>query len=64
MENRIVELEIKVAYQDRLIADLDGVVKQFADRVELLERRIKELEDTAKNPPEHIGPADDPPPHY
>jgi SlyX protein len=61
MEERIVELEVRVAYQDKLLADLDEVVRSFAARVEALERKVKELEETSAP---QAGPADETPPHY
>lgn len=61
MEDRIVELEVRVAYQDKLLADLDEVVRSFVARVEALERRVRELEQT---PAPRVGPADETPPHY
>ncbi len=57
-----MELEIKLAHQERLLADLDDVVKAFATRVETLERELKELRDTSGAMP--IGSANEPPPHY
>ncbi len=64
MEQRILDLEVRIAYQDRLIADLDEVVRAFTARIEALERDLAELRQTILNPPEQIGPADEPPPHY
>lgn len=62
MEEQIIELQIKVAHQERLLADLDDVVKAFTRRVELLERELKELRETQTALP--IGGANEPPPHY
>jgi SlyX protein len=64
MEERIVELEIRVAYQDKVIADLDEVVRAFTERVEKLERELEELKETALAGGPEVGPSDDPPPHY
>ena len=64
MEQRLVDLEVRCAYQDKLIADLDEVVRVFTARVEDLEREVAELRETSRNPPVAIGPADEPPPHY
>ena len=61
VENRIVDLEIRLAYQDKLIAQLDEVVREFANRVDALERRVSEHEMSADP---DIGPGDDRPPHY
>ncbi len=62
MEDRIIELEIKVAHQDRLLADLNDVVSQFSSRVEVLERRLDELQQSVGGLP--VGGADEKPPHY
>ncbi|MBT8495810.1 MAG: SlyX family protein [Deltaproteobacteria bacterium] len=62
MDERVVELEVRIAYQDKLIADLDEVIRTFARRVEVLERRVDELSDSLHADP--VGPADEPPPHY
>ena len=64
MEDRIVELEVRVAYQDKLIGDLDEVIRTFAQRVEVLERELAELKHSLKEGASEIGPADDKPPHY
>lgn len=64
MSERIVELEVRVAYQERMIAELDEVVRAFADRVQVLEREIAQLRETVLNQPDAVGPPDEPPPHY
>ena len=62
MEERITELEVRIAYQESTIASLDEVVRDFSKRVETLERLLREIrEGTATDA---IGPGDDPPPHY
>jgi len=61
-EQRIVDLEVRAAFQDKLIADLDEVLREFARRVESLETQIKDLKDSSNAAP--IGPPNDPPPHY
>ena len=61
-ESRIVDLEVRVAYQDKLIAELDEVVREFSNRVERLESLVKDIQESANALP--IGPPNDPPPHY
>ncbi len=61
---QVLELEIRVAYQDRKVAALDEVVRTFTARVEELERQITGMRAAAKSPAEPIGPAQEPPPHY
>ena len=62
LEERIVDLEARAAYQDRVIEDLDEVVREFSARVESLESLVKDLKESANAAP--IGPPDEPPPHY
>lgn len=62
-EERIVELEIRSAQQDDVIAALDEVVREFARRVETLERKLAELGDRGDGRLQ-VGQGDDPPPHY
>lgn len=64
MDERIVDLEVRLAYQDKIIADLDDVVRAFATRVEVLEREIKLLKETVKEGVPEVGPQDEKPPHY
>lgn len=64
LTERLTDLEVKVAYQDRVITALDDVVRRFAAKVETLERELGELRAGAKSPPPPLGPAGEPPPHY
>lgn len=63
LASRIIELEIKVAYQEHTIAALDEVVRTFADQVERLTAEVTRLRQSVEEDVE-IGPPDDPPPHY
>lgn len=38
LERRIVELEVKVSFQERTIDDLDAVLRALSTRLEALER--------------------------
>lgn len=62
-DDRITELEVRIAHQDRLIATLDEVVRDFSARVTRLERELAELR-SVRADLEPIGAADEPPPHY
>jgi uncharacterized coiled-coil protein SlyX len=64
MEDRVLELEVRSSYQERLIAELDAVVKEFARRVEVLERELVQLRKSTATRADPIGGADEPPPHY
>lgn len=60
--NQIIDLEVRVAYQERLIGQLDEVVRELATRMERVESELAELRDSTD--PEPIGPHDERPPHY
>jgi SlyX protein len=62
-EDRILELEVRIAYQDDVIAALNDVVREFAERVTRIERELAGLRRVPIDA-EPIGPADEPPPHY
>jgi SlyX protein len=64
MEERITELESRVAFQDRTIRDLDEVVRLFSKRVERLERRLSDLAGELRADGGEVGPHDEKPPHY
>jgi uncharacterized coiled-coil protein SlyX len=62
-ESRLIELEVKVAYLERYISELDGVVR---DQATLLARVMAQVEHlrTQLSADAASGPADDKPPHY
>jgi SlyX protein len=64
MEERLVELEIRIAYQERMLAELDAVVREFAERTAKLERELAELRASVQSASPEAGPHDDKPPHY
>ncbi len=57
---RVIDLEVRAAFQAQTIEALDGVLREFAARVEALERQVIEL---ASRPGEREqgGPQDEPP---
>jgi len=57
---QLVELEIKLAFQDRQLRELDSLVRTLASRIEATERELGELKKTLQ--PESA--ANEPPPHY
>lgn len=61
---RITDLEIKLAYQDHVIRELDALVRTFGDRLDRAERELKALKDSLGSPPVPLGPPNEPPPHY
>lgn len=64
MEERIIELETLVAYQRKLLSELDEVVQEFAKRVESLEKRAGRIEDAQVELRSSLEPDTTPPPHY
>ena len=60
----VIDLEVKLAFQDRLIRELDALVRTFADRLDLMQRELEQLKQTHKSGELPQGPANEPPPHY
>ena len=46
LTDRLTDLEVRVAYQDRTIVALDDTVRELLTRVETLERDLRRLEGT------------------
>jgi SlyX protein len=67
MSARIDALEVRIAYQDRTIEDLNGVVtaqwKQLDDLTKQVARMADRLRNVEENAPSS-GEPEPPPPHY
>ena len=62
---QILDLEIKLAYQERLIRELDTHVRELGDRLVKTERELEQLKQTIKTGGElPIGAPNEKPPHY
>lgn len=61
MEERLIEIEIKIANQENLLEELNSVIYEQQKTIDRLERIIKELE---KANSLEIGPQNVKPPHY
>jgi len=61
---RFTDLEIKVAYQDKTIADLETLVRSFGVRLDELSRELTQLKQAVRSPETPMGPQNEPPPHY
>lgn len=67
MEDRIVELETKISYQDHTIHELSDVIARQQKQIDRLEAEVKRIRDHLKGsagsqlarPDEEV-----PPPHY
>jgi SlyX protein len=63
-DQRIDDLEIRIAHQDRAIAELNEVITQQWRRIDALERKLTRLiEEMEVAAPTRDGP-EPPPPHY
>lgn len=60
MDDKIVDLEIRIAYQDRKVEELDHLVRGLVTRLETAERELSEIK-RAMTPEEHLNER---PPHY
>jgi SlyX protein len=63
-DERVMDLEIKLAYQERLIRELDALVRTFGAKLDETSRELKELKLGLKSPEGPTGPANERPPHY
>jgi SlyX protein len=63
-EPRLLKLEEKVAYQDKLVAELNEVVVALHRRVDELRARLDSAEHTVRQELEGRDVANEKPPHY
>lgn len=66
-EEKINDLEIKIAYQEQSIQDLSDVLHTVQNRMDQMQRKIDELLEQAKSDGGdgvEYGPANEAPPHY
>ena len=61
LSETVTDLEVRLAYQDRVIAELDDVVRTLFARLEKVEKELREVREGATP---MIGSAAEPPPHY
>ena len=65
LREQLVDLEVKLAYQERLIRDLDALVREFGTRLDKTTRELEQLKQSVRHGGEvPLGPANEPPPHY
>ena len=62
-DERWLDVDVKLAYQERLIRELDALVREFGARLDKAERLLDQLKQ-AMPPPLPLGAANEPPPHY
>ena len=63
-DDRVMDLEIKLAYQDKLIRELDALVRTFGVKLDETQRELKALKQSLRSPEVPSGPANEKPPHY
>jgi len=62
---QLIDLEIKLAYQERLIRELDAHVRELGDRLVKTERELETLKQSIKTGGElPLGAQNEKPPHY
>ena len=61
LSETVIDLEVRLAYQDKVIAELDQVIQLLFVRLEKVEQELREVREGAAPV---IGPAAEPPPHY
>ncbi|MBN9024320.1 MULTISPECIES: SlyX family protein [Kaistia] len=67
LASRIEALEIRIAYQDETIEDLNSAITAQWKQVDLLTRKIAQLTEQLRETSEQIGRPnlpEPPPPHY
>lgn len=66
MQDRIMELEVKIAYVENTVAELDTVVRSLGDRLDAMQRDLKtmreQLDEAQQDGPLNIK--EEVPPHY
>jgi uncharacterized coiled-coil protein SlyX len=62
-DERWLDIDVKLAYQERLIRELDALVRDFGARLDKAERLLEQIRQ-ALPAPVPLGAANEPPPHY
>ena len=61
-DDRVDELEIKIAFQDKVIADLEALVRTLGVRIDEISRELAQLKSAIGSP--ELPLTSDKPPHY
>lgn len=61
---RLSDLEIRFAHQESTIAELNVIVTQQWQKIDLLERQLKQLREEMQNLGARREGEEPPPPHY
>ena len=62
-DDRFINIETKILHQDRLLEELHQALYEQQDRINNLEKKLKQFEDMSNSEGE-IRPANEKPPHY
>jgi SlyX protein len=65
-EQRLIDIETKIAHQEILVSELNQVIAQQQETIDQLQAALKKFfkQFREKNLGGDIGPADQKPPHY
>jgi len=67
-DNKLIELEEKISYLQKMLDELNMVIFRQGEKIEKLNRQIKEtnekLTNQSESQPEKFEVIDDKPPHY
>jgi SlyX protein len=63
-DGRVEDLEVRIAHQERMIADLNAIVTEQWRKIDLMERQLRELRDEMRNVVPQRDGEEPPPPHY
>ncbi len=63
-EQRLVEIEIRIEYQERLIETLNNVILDLRAELAEVKRDFVKLSDQVQDTQLPLGPANEKPPHY
>lgn len=64
IETRMDELEMRVAHQDKTIAELNEVITEQWKKLEMMERQLRRLGEELEAMESPEAPANQKPPHY
>jgi SlyX protein len=62
--DRLDALEIRLAHQDKMIADLNDVITAQWKKIDQLERHLRLLDEEMQTLEQPSGPANQKPPHF
>jgi len=64
IDKRLEDLEMRLAYQDKTISDLNDVITAQWKKIEALERQLLRLDEELRDIDSMEAPPNQKPPHY